>query len=306
MKISVIGAGNVGATLSQRIVESGLADVVLLDILKDIAQGKSLDIMHAAPLLGHERSVIGTDDYREIDASDIIVITAGFPRQPGMRRLDLIQKNKTIIKDVVKNIKRHSPGAIIIVVTNPLDAMTWLVLKESGLKPNRVMGMAGALDRSRLIYLIAKAMNAKYKDIETIIVGEHGEGMVPLLGHTKVSGKPIKEILPKERIDELKKRSLESGAAIVKLLCKGGAYYAPSAACFSMIKSIVKNEKALMSVSCMAKGEYGLSDLCIGLPVILGKNGIEEIVKLKLDKEELKSLKKSADAIKEQIAALYE
>lgn len=304
MKISVIGAGNVGAALSQRIVESGLADVVLLDILKDMAQGKSLDIMHSAPILGHEKRITGTDDYKETEDSDIVVITAGFPRQPGMSRLDLLNKNKSVIKEITNNIKRHAAGAIIIVVTNPLDAMTYLVLKESGLKPDRVMGMAGALDRARFIYIIAGELKKKNKDIETMVVGEHGEKMVALVSQTKVSGRSIKEILPKERIDELKKRSLESGASIVKLLGKGSAYYGPSAACFSMIKSIIKDEKTLASVSCMANGEYGLSNICIGLPVLLGKNGIEKIVTLKLDREELDALKKSADAIKEQIAAL--
>jgi malate dehydrogenase len=304
MKISIIGAGNVGATLAKRIIESEIADVVLLDVFKDMAQGKALDLLHAAPVAGYQREIIGTDDYREIKDSKIVVITAGFPRQPGMSRADLISKNGKVIKEVVSNIKRQSPDAIIIVVTNPLDLMTFLAHKESGFERNRIFGMAGVLDSSRFAYIIARELNVKYKDVDTIVLGQHGPEMVPIISQTKVSGELISNRLPKERLDELIEEVRESGAKIVKLLGKGSAYYAPSAAIFTMVKAILNDEKRLLSASCLAEGEYGLSGICTGLPVKLGKNGIDEVVKLKLDPQELESLKKSVNSTKELISKL--
>ncbi len=302
MKISIIGAGNVGATAAQRIFEANLADVVLLDIAKGVAQGKALDLLHAAPLVGSKRVIVGTDDYSASEGSDVVVMTAGFPRQPGMSRSDLIARNGDIVKKVVSEIKRSSPQAILIIVTNPLDVMTYLAYRESGFERERVMGMAGALDSSRFAYIIAKEMGVEYEAVETMVLGQHGPDMVPLISRTRISGKPIRDLIAQDKIDGLTEMLRESGSGIVKLLGKGSAFYAPSAAIFDMIKAIAHDEKRLISVSCIAQGEYGLNGVNTGLPVKLGKNGIDEIVKLDLDAAELESLKRSADAIRELIA----
>ncbi|MBL7069408.1 MAG: malate dehydrogenase [Candidatus Omnitrophica bacterium] len=304
MKISIIGAGNVGATLAKMVIESDTADVVLLDVVKNVALGKALDLSHAAPLVGQTKRILGTDNYKDTAGSHIAVITAGFPRQPGMSRADLIKKNGGIVRDVVNNIKSSSPDAIIIVVTNPLDVMTYIAYKESSFERNRVMGMAGVLDSSRFTYLIAKKLNVEYKEIETIILGQHGPLMVPVISHTKVSGRPINEVLSSEEIDLLIRDVMESGGEIVNLLGKGSAYYAPSASCFTMIKNIINDEKNLLSACVYAEGDYGLSGLCIGLPVRLGKKGCVEVAKLRLDKDELDSLKKAAESIKELLSGL--
>lgn len=302
MKISVIGSGNVGATLAKRIVESNTADVILLDIQKGVAEGKALDLMHAAPAIGHQKKILGTDDYKETAGSNIVVITAGFPRQPGMSRADLVNTNGGIVKEVVKNIRETSPRAIIIVITNPLDVMTYLAYKESGFPRNRVMGMAGVLDASRFTHILATELKVGHREIETIVVGQHGPDMVPLISHTKVSGKPIENVIKKERLDELVKELCAVGARIVNLLGSGSAFYAPSAAAFLMIKAIANDERRLMSVSCLAEGEYDISGVCTGLPVRLGKDGIEEVVILKLTDAELDRLKNSAIKIKEGIS----
>ena len=304
MKVSIIGAGNVGATLAKRIVEENIADVVLLDVLKDLAQGKALDLLHAAPIINHQRKILGTDNYDDIKGSNIIVITAGRPRLPGMSRGDLVRENGKIVKQIAKNIKEKSPDAITIVVTNPVDIMSYIVIKETGFSRNRVIGMAGVLDSSRFAYLIGRELKVDYKDIETTVLGQHGPGMVPLISHTKVKNRPIDKLIAKEKIDELIKELRESGARIVGLLGKGSAYYAPSAAVFFMIKLILHDLKGLISASCLAKGEYGLSDICIGLPVRLGKKGIIEIVELPLDENERRALNESAKMIKEQTAKL--
>lgn len=304
MKISIIGAGNVGVTLAKRVMESDLADCVLLDVVKNLALGKALDLLHAAPIIGYQKDILGTSDYKDTKDSNIVVITAGFPREPGMSRDDLVKRNGNIIKEIVKNIKVQSPGAIIIIVTNPLDIMTYIAYKESNFKRNRVMGMAGLLDSSRFVYIIARELKLDYKDVETLVLGQHGPGMVPLISHTKIRGRPISDILSKEKIDSLIKELRESGTRIVSLLQKGSAYYAPSAAALSMVKAIINDEKRLFSVSSFAEGEYGIKDVCIGLPVRLGKNGIEEFVDLKLDPDEITSLRNSADTIKKQITML--
>jgi malate dehydrogenase len=302
MKISIIGAGNVGSTLAKRVIESNIADVVLVDVYKSMAQGKALDLLHAAPLVGYQKRIVGTDDYSKIENSRIVVVTAGFPRQPGMTRSDLISKNSAIIKDVILQVKRICHRAIIIIVTNPLDVMTFLAHRESYLRRERVFGMAGVLDASRFAYIIARELKVPYNQVETIVLGQHGPEMVPLISHTKVSGEPLRRLLPKEKIDELVRESRESGARIVGLLGKGSAYYAPSAAIFSMIKSVLKDENRLMAVSCFAKGEYDISGVCTGLPVKLGKNGIEEVVQLKLDADEGKALKKAAESTKKLLS----
>ena len=304
MKISIIGAGNVGATLAKRVAESELADIVLVDIMRGMAEGKALDILHAAPVVGYQSSVIGTDDYSSTRNSDIIVITAGFARKPGMTRADLTAKNSAVIREVVQKTRNGSPAAIIIVVTNPLDVMTYLAYKESGFQRERVMGMAGALDTSRFAYIIASDLRVDYDQVETMVLGEHGPSMVPLISRTKVSGKPISDMIPQNKIDGLSKEVSECGAKIVELLGNTSAYYAPSAACMAMIRAIAKDEKRLMSVSCLAQGEYGLNDVCTGLPVRLGSEGIEKIVDLKLSQKELDSLKRSVSSTREAIKTL--
>ncbi len=305
MKVSIIGAGNVGATLAQRIAEGGLgADVVLLDIAKEMAEGKALDLLHAAPLTGCSNGITGTDDYSETSGSDIAVITAGSPRAAGMTRDDLIAKNSGVIKSVLKDLMRACPGAIIIIVTNPLDVMTYLACKVSGLNRERVFGMAGVLDTSRFAYLIADALKIDRGQVETLVIGQHGPEMVPLLSRTRVRGRRLGELMAKEDTERLLADARNAGTKVVKLLGKGSAYYAPSAALFHMIKTILKDEKRLMSVSCLANGEYGLSGVCTGLPVRLGRNGIEEIVELQIDESESEGLRRAAGAAKDLIGKL--
>lgn len=304
MKISVIGAGAVGATLTQRIVEGGIADVVLIDILKNVACGKSLDLLDAAPLVGHEKNVTGTDDYKEIQSSDVVVITAGFSRKPGMTREDLIAKNASIVKDAAANVRQYAPSSIVIVVTNPLDAMTYLTLKVTGFPKNRVFGMAGELDASRFIYLIAEELKVPRSTVRTYILGSHGDTMVPVLSHTRVSGKPLTDMLAPDKIESIVKKACDRGAEIVGLLGSGSAYYSPSAAAFKMIKAIELDTKEVLTVSAFLTGEYGLNDICIGVPCEIGKSGIEEIVKLDLSKEEEAAFQRSAKAIKSSVELL--
>lgn len=303
-KVSVIGAGAVGATLAMRIAESGIADVVLLDIFKNIACGKSLDLLDASSIVGHERYVKGTDNYEDISSSDIVVITAGLPRKPGMTREELIAKNSAIIKDVANNIKTRSPNAIVIVVTNPLDSMTYLTYKTLGFKRGKVIGMAGILDGSRLVYLLADELKVPRASITTFVLGSHGDTMVPLISHTKVNNKPVEKLLSKERIEKIIKRTCDRGAEIVGLLGTGSAYYSPSAAVFKMINAILNDTKEILAASAYLDGEWGLKDIYIGVPCKIGKNGIEEIVELELAEDEKKAFLKSAQAIKNSIQLL--
>ena len=303
-KVSIIGAGAVGATLAQRILESGLADVVLLDIFKSIACGKSLDLLDASPIIGHEQNIAGTDDYAEIKSSDVVVITAGLPRKPGMSREDLVSKNAAIVREVSNNIKAYAPGSIVIIVTNPLDAMTYLAYKTTGFKKEKIFGMAGELDGSRLIYLIAEELKVSRSSVETYVMGSHGDTMVPVLSHTKVSGKPILDILPKEKIDKIVKRTCDRGAEIVALLGTGSAYYSPSAAVFRMVDAIFSDNKKVMVASAILNGEYGLRDIAIGVPCRIGRSGIEKITELELSESEKTAFDKSAKSIKGSIEFL--
>lgn len=303
-KVAVIGAGFVGATLAQRILESGIADVVLVDILKDIAAGKALDLLDAAPVIPHERTISGTDNYEAIKSSDIVVITAGLPRKPGMSREDLIAKNSAIIKDVSINIKKHAPGAIVIVVTNPLDSMAYLAYKTTGFNSERVIGMAGILDGSRFVQLVAAELNVPRSSVKTYILGSHGDTMVPVISRTLVGNKPLAELMPKDKIDLIIKRTRDRGAEIVSLLGTGSAYYSPSAATFEIVKAVFNNTNDTMVVSAYLKGEYGLKDIYIGVPCAIGKNGINNILELKLSEEERLSFSKSAEAIKSSIELL--
>ncbi len=303
-KVSIIGAGAVGATLAQRVLESGLADVVLLDIVKGTAKAKAFDLLDASPIVGHECAILGTDDYKDIITSDIVVITAGLTRKPGMTREDLVSKNAQIVRSVSDNIKKYSPDSIIIVVTNPLDTMTYLVYKSTGFKREKVFGMAGLLDAARFIYLIASELKVPRSSIETYMLGSHGDTMVPILSKTTVSGKPISEAISKDSLDAVVRRTRERGAEIVGLLGSGSAYYSPSAAVFKMITIILSGSKETIVASAYLNGEYGLKDIAIGVPCEIGPCGIEKIIELEMSREEDTAFRKSAKAIKSSINIL--
>jgi len=297
-KVSIIGAGAVGATLAQRILESAIADVVLVDILKNMAQGKAFDLLDASSIVGHENNIIGTDDYSQICGSGIVVITAGLPRKPGMTRDDLVAKNSAIIKDVAGNIKKYAPKSIVIVVTNPLDTMTYLALKTTGFTKQKVIGMAGVLDEARFIYLLANELKVHRNSIETYMLGSHGDTMVPLISKTRVSNRNAVSVISKEKLDVIVKRTCDRGAEIVSLLGSGSAYYSPSAAVFKMVNIMINDTKETVSASAYLEGEYSLSDICIGVPCKLGKSGVENIVEMDMSEEERKSFLKSAQAIR--------
>jgi malate dehydrogenase len=304
LKITVIGAGAVGATLAQRIIEGGTGDVVMLDIAKNLATGKAYDLLDAAPVLGHECSIKATSDYDDISGSSIVVITAGLARKPGMTREDLVAKNASIVRDVTNNIKAKAPEAIVIVVTNPLDAMTYLAYKTSGFKRSKVFGMAGVLDSSRFITLLSAELKVPRSQIKTFVLGSHGDTMVAVLSHTTINGKNILDIMPQEKLDEIVKRTCDRGAEIVSLFGTGSAYYSPSAAVYKMILAIVNNTHEVMPVSAYLEGEYGLKDICIGVPCRIGESGIEEIVEIKLSPVENSAFNRSSQAIKGSIELL--
>jgi malate dehydrogenase len=300
-KVSVVGAGNVGALVAERIFDKQLADVVLIDILEGIPQGKALDLMQSAPIGGFDCRVMGTNDYRKTENSHIVVITAGLPRKPGMSRDDLLFKNYEIVKTVTENIVRYSPNCIIIVVSNPLDAMTQAAYRVSGFPRNRVLGMAGALDSARLRTFIAREVDASVEDVYAFVLGGHGDTMVPLVRYSTVAGIPISEWLPQEKIDAMIQRTREGGAEIVSLLKTGSAFYAPSAGAVAMVESIIKDKKRIIPCSTYLEGEYGIEGLFVGVPVKLGSNGMEQIIEIKLSDEEMAALKKSAAAVQELV-----
>lgn len=303
-KISVIGAGAVGATLAQRLFEYGLADVVLVDILKDLARGKALDLMDGAPITRTEKSIIGTDDYEEISGSDIVVITAGLPRKPGMSREDLISKNALIVKDVAARISQNAPKAIVIVVTNPLDVMTYLALKTTGFDKRKVMGMAGVLDGSRFITLIAEELKIRRSLVRTFVMGSHGDTMVPVISKTIVEGKPLSSVLSAEKIEDIVRRTCNRGAEIVSLLGTGSAYYSPSASALRMIRAIMDDCGEIVTASAYLEGEYGLSDICMGVPCRLDSRGVVEVVEFELSEQEKAAFSKSAKVVESSIELL--
>jgi len=305
-KISVIGAGNVGATLAQRLAELELADVVMLDIpqTEGMPKGKALDILESAPVYGVDVRVTGTTAYEDTAGSDLAVITAGLPRKPGMSRDDLLNTNAGIVKNVTEQTAKFSPNAVLIVVSNPLDAMCHVALKTSGFPKHRVIGMAGVLDSARMASFIAEATQTSVEDVRTLVLGGHGDSMVPLPRYCTVAGVPITEILKKEQVDAILKRTAEGGAEIVKLLKTGSAYYAPSASVAAMVESILKDKKRVLPCAAYLQGEYGIQDLFVGVPVKLGERGIEQIIQLNLTVEERIALQKSADAVKELVEAL--
>lgn len=297
-KITVIGAGNVGATLAQLIVQSGLADVALYDIVEGVPQGKALDLSEACPLWGSSSSVIGTNSFSETENSDIIVVTAGFPRKPGMSRDDLLNANAKVISEVVGKSSKASPHAVIIVVTNPMDVMAQLSLTVSGFAPHKVIGMGGILDSARFRTFVAWELGVSAEDVEALVLGGHGDLMVPMPRFTTVRGISIPQILSKERIDALVQRTRNGGAEVVGLLKSGSAYYAPAAATFQMLKAIVLNEKRLLPCAAYLNGEYGFSNVYAGVPVIMGSAGVDRIVDLELNDEERKDFDKSVAAVR--------
>lgn len=298
-KITVVGAGNVGATAAQRIIEKGLADVALVDIIEGVPQGKALDLTQASAIEKHDCKIIGANGYEETADSDVVIITAGIPRKPGMSRDDLISTNAGIMKNVTEQIAKYSPECVIIVVSNPLDAMCHVAYEASGFPKNRVIGMAGVLDSARFRAFIAMELNVSIENTHAFVLGGHGDTMVPLPRFSTVSGIPITELLPKERIDALCERTANGGAEIVGLLKTGSAFYAPASSAVEMAKSIIQDKKQILPCAAYLEGEYGYSDLFIGVPVKLGKGGVEEIIEIKLNPDEKEKLDKSAAAVEE-------
>ena len=303
-KVTVIGAGNVGATTAQRIAEAGLADVVLVDIVEGLPQGKGLDLAEAAPVVGHDARITGTNDYADTANSDVVVVTSGLARQPGMSRDDLLAKNAGIVRSVVEQAARHSPDAILIVVTNPLDAMCQVAAAESGFPRERVFGMAGVLDTARFRTFLAWELGVSVRDVTGFVLGGHGDQMVPVTSYTNVAGIPIADLIPAPRLAEIVQRTRDGGAEVVKLLKSGSAYYAPSASICEMVDSIVHDQKRVLPCAALLKGEYGLDGLFMGVPCRLGSGGLEEIIQIELSAEERAELERSASAVRELIAVM--
>ena len=300
-KVTVVGAGNVGATTAQRIFDKGYADVVLVDIIDDLPQGKALDMLEAGPVVGSDASIIGTNGYDETEGSDIAVITSGIARKPGMSRDDLLLTNMKIVTSVVQEIAKKSPDCILLSVTNPLDAMAQRAFQVSGFPKNRVVGMAGILDTARFRTFIAQELNTSVESVEAFVLGGHGDTMVPVVGSTTVGGTPITRLLPKQRVDEIVQRTRDGGAEIVSLLKTGSAYYAPSASIVQMVESLLLDKKQILPCTAYLDGEYGINGLFVGVPVKLGANGVEEIIEFDLTDGESSALRKSADAVQELV-----
>jgi malate dehydrogenase len=298
-KVTVVGAGNVGATAAQRLAEKALCDVVLIDIIEGVPQGKALDLTEAAPIEKHDAHLTGTNAYEASHGSDIVIITAGIPRKPGMSRDDLLSTNAGIMKKVTEQVARQSPDAVIIIVSNPLDAMCHVAFETSRFPKQRVMGMAGVLDSARFRAFIAMELHVSVENIHAFVLGGHGDTMVPLPRYSTVAGIPITELLPKDRIDAIVERTRNGGAEIVSLLKTGSAFYAPASAAVEMAESILKDRKKILPCAVYLEGEYGINDLFIGVPVKLGAGGIEEVVQIKLTDEEQTALNKSAAAVQE-------
>ncbi len=304
MKISVIGAGNVGSLTAMRLAQEGLGEIILVDIVKGLALAKALDLEDARHILKYHYNINGTDDINAIKDSDIIVITAGLARKPGMTREELLSKNAAILKDVCLNIKKLAAQSLVIVVTNPLDLMTYLVLKITGFKPNKVLGMGTSLDAARFANLVSKELNIPTTDIDACVIASHGEEMLPLPRFTKIKGVALDEILNDKKTEGLVKKTIGRGAEIVSLLGSGSAYFAPSAATAAVVRAIAKDEKRTIGVCACLNGEYGLRDVCIGVPCRLGKQGIEKIIELDLNKEEKEAFLKAATNLKKQFNTL--
>jgi malate dehydrogenase len=300
-KVSVIGAGNVGATLAQRVSEWGYADVVLVDIVEGLPQGKGLDMLETGPITSSDARVVGTNSYEETANSDIVVITSGVPRKPGMSRDDLVLTNMNIVKSVTEQVAKYSPKSILIMVANPLDAMTQLALHVSKFPRNRVIGQSGILDSSRFRTFIAQELQVSIEDVSACVLGGHGDTMLAIPRLTTAGGIPITELLPKETVDKIVERTVKGGGEIVALLKTGSAFYAPAAATAQMVESVLLDKKRILPCAVQLEGEYGIKGVVVGVPVKLGKNGLEQVIELKLTAEESAALKKSAEAVRELI-----
>jgi malate dehydrogenase len=304
-KITVVGAGNVGAATALKAAEKELAEeIILIDVLSGLPQGKALDLWESSPVESFDSRVTGTNDYKDTAGSNLVIITAGLPRKPGMSRDDLLIANRDIVKNVTENIVNYSPQSIIIVISNPLDAMTYVALKVSGFEKHRVLGMAGILDSARLRHFISEELNVSVKDVQALVLGGHGDSMVPLIRYTTISGIPISEFIGEKKLQKLIERTSNGGIEIVNLLKTGGAYYAPAASVIEMADAIAYNRNRILPCSAWLEGEYGLNNVYCGVPVMLGKNGIEKIVELNLNENELADLKKSAAGVAENIKKL--
>jgi malate dehydrogenase len=303
-KVSIIGAGNVGATIAELIALSGLADTVLFDILEGMPKGKALDISEACPLWNSSVSVKGTGDYGETEGSNVVVITAGLARKPGMSRDDLLHKNAEVMREAAGEAARFSPGAVLIVVTNPMDAMTHLAWKASGLPPQRVVGMGGVLDSARLRAFVAWELGVSARDVEAVVLGGHGDQMVALPRFTTVKGVPVAELLPAEKIEALMERTRHGGAEIVSHLKTGSAYYAPAASVLEMLRAVLLDEKRMLPCSAYLGGEYGVEGIYAGVPAVLGSGGVERVIELQLEGEEQRNFEKSVSSVRNLIAKL--
>ena len=298
-KVTVVGSGNVGATVAHRLADKQLADVVMVDILEGVPQGKGLDLFQAGPVEGYDVRIKGTNDYADTANSDLVVMTAGFPRKPGMSRDDLLKANFEVVKSAIEKAVKYSPDSILIIVTNPLDAMAQAAFRVSGFSKNRVIGMAGILDTARYRTFIAEALNVSVQNVQGFVLGGHGDTMVPVPRYTTVAGIPVSELMPKQQLDQIIERTRNGGAEIVNLLKAGSAYYAPSAAIVEMIDAIFNDRKKILPCAAYLEGEYGINGLFVGVPIKLGARGIEQILEIKLTPEEQSALQKSAAAVRE-------
>ena len=303
-KVTVVGAGNVGATTAQRLAERDYADVVIVDIVEGMPQGKALDLNQSGPVIGYEAKVTGTNGYEETAGSDIVVITSGFPRQPGMSRDDLLAKNKEIVGGVAQQVAERSPDAIVIVVTNPLDAMCHVALDVTQFPRQRLIGMAGILDSARFRTFLAWELGVSVRDVTGFVLGGHGDTMVPVVSYSNVAGVPIRQKIADDRLEEIVQRTRDGGAEVVKLLQRGSAFYAPSAAVAEMVDAIIYDQKRVLPCAALCQGEFGIEGLFVGVPVRLGADGVEEIIEIELEADEQEQLKKSAAAVQELVDAM--
>ncbi len=300
--ITIVGAGRIGSTVAANIIPKKLDDILLIDIIQGLPQGEALDLGHMAASFGVDVSLRGTNDYKDMEGSDLVIVTGGLPRKPGMTRLDLLQKNSQIIGDIAQKIKEHAPKSLVLMVTNPLDVMTYVALKKTGFDKNRVFGMSGQLDSCRFRYFIAQTMKVPVSAVHAIVIGEHGESMLPLPQYSTVNGKPLTQLMSKEEIANLIEGTRKTAADVIAL--KGGTVYAPGNAVGSMVEAIIKNKHEQMPFSAYQNGEYGVKGFYIGVPAVLGRNGVEKIVKLDLDEEQKAVFQKGADSIKNAISEI--
>ena len=300
-KVTVVGAGNVGATTAQRIFDKGYADVVLVDIVDGLPQGKALDMLESGPILGTDATIIGTNGYEETAGSDVVVVTSGIARKPGMSRDDLLLTNMKIVSSVVEQTAKHSPDSVHVIVTNPLDAMAQQALAVSGFPAKRVVGMAGILDTARYRTFLAEELGVSVNSVSAYVLGGHGDTMVPVVESTNVAGTPVSKLIDSKRLEEIVQRARDGGAEIVNYLKTGSAFYAPSASIVQMVEAIIFDKKEILPCTAYLQGQYGINDLYVGVPVKLGSDGVEEVVELNLNDEELIALRKSADAVQELI-----